>query len=111
MPSKYSRSRHAVKRSYVNSDLLYVMDSFKDHRGGVCLVKVMNPSTKPVVDAQAPNTILWLRVGVTVWHTGSVTEINLTLYIYAYVLIVKLNIYQAQHSLQLLNDGRWTTRT
>ena len=38
------------------------MDSFKDHRGGLCLVDVVNPSTKPVVDAQAPNVILWLRV-------------------------------------------------
>ena len=38
--------------------------------GGVCLVNSVNPSTKPVVDTQVPNVILWLRVRVrvTVWH-------------------------------------------
>ena len=29
------------------------IDSFKDHRGAVCLVNIVNPSTKPVVDALA----------------------------------------------------------
>ena len=33
------------------------MDPFKNH--SVCLVNVINPSTKPVVGAQA-NAILWL---------------------------------------------------
>ena len=65
VPSKYSRSRHAVKHNDVNFDFSHVMDSFKDHRGGVCLVNVMNPSTKPAVDAQAPNATLWLRVKVS----------------------------------------------
>ena len=27
-------------------------------------MNVMNPSTKPAVDAQVSNTILWLRIGV-----------------------------------------------
>ena len=52
------------------------MDSFKDHRGSVCLVNVINPSNKSVVVAQAPNVILWLRVKVTVrvtvWHRHGV---------------------------------------
>ena len=38
---------------------MIVMDSFKDHKGGVCLMKDMDPSIKPVIDAQAPNLILW----------------------------------------------------
>ena len=49
----------------VNFDFSHVMDSFKDHSCSVCLVKVMNPSIKPVVDVHAPNVILWLRVRVT----------------------------------------------
>ena len=59
MPSKYSRSRHdhAVKHSDMNFDFSHVIDSFKDHTGGTCLVNVVNPSTKPVVDAQAPIVI------------------------------------------------------
>ena len=39
------------------------MDSFKDHRGSVCLVNVINPSNKSVVVAQAPNVILWRGLG------------------------------------------------
>ena len=38
----------------------------KGHMGGVHLVNSVNLSTKPVVDAQAPNVILRLRVRVTV---------------------------------------------
>ena len=54
----------------MNFVLSHVMDSFKDHRGSVCLVNTVNPSTKPVVGAQALNVTLWLRVRVrvTVWH-------------------------------------------
>ena len=66
MQSKYSRSRHAVKHSDVNFGLSHVTGSFKDHGGVVCLVDIVNPSTKPVVDAQAPNVILWLKVRVRV---------------------------------------------
>ena len=41
MPSKCSRSRHGVKHNDVNFISLHLMDSFKDHRGGVRLAKVM----------------------------------------------------------------------
>ena len=39
------------------------------------MMNIVNPSTKPVVDAQAPDMIPWLRVRVrvrvTVWHMPS----------------------------------------
>ena len=59
-------SRHAMKYSDVNFDFSHVLDSCKDHRGGVCFVKVMNSSTRPVVDAPGLNTIVRLRAGVRV---------------------------------------------
>ena len=64
MPSKYSHSRHAVKHhdSDVNFEFSHVIDSSKGHRGGVCLVNIVIPSTKPVVDAQAP--VLFFRLGL-----------------------------------------------
>ena len=34
------------------------MDSFKDHMGSVCLVNVINPSNKPVVDNQVAHSHL-----------------------------------------------------
>ena len=53
MPSKYSRSRHAVKHSDVNFEFSHVVDSFKDHRGGVCLVNIVNPSTNGLMKTRS----------------------------------------------------------